>query len=58
MVILNKEGKKKKRLTPDEERIAALDLCTARDDFGGKYLYRRNQLSDRCIVINDPRCVL
>ena len=58
MVILNKKGEKKSRLTEDEKRIAALDLCTARDNYGGKYLYRRNQLSDRIVEVEDPRSVL
>ena len=54
MVILNKEGKKKKLLSPDEKRMADLDLFILRDNTGNKYLCHRDVIDpDHCSKIEN-----
>jgi hypothetical protein len=57
MVILNSKGKRKRRLTPFEKRVAALDLIVERSEFN-IYLYCKEQMSDLCWPIEDRRVVV
>lgn len=60
MVILNRKGKRKKCLTESEKKIEKMDLCVARDFFGGKYLYHRELTDDDyyLYIVSDTRSVV